>query len=319
MQSMGKQSLRAIDVVTLHKVLGKSRPSSALSSRRKLAAHPQSGFVLLSVLFLVALIVLSLAVAAPRVAEDIRRDRESEYYHRGMQYQRAIRLYVRKMGHYPVSLDQLENTNEIRFLRRRYKDPMTGKDEWRLIHLGEAKVPPMGLFGQPMAVGVPVGALGSSLNDTSKPASGALGTDGSSTNTLGGTTGTGGVGFGGLAPGGAPTGTTGTGDAASTGSSTPLGGGIGFIVGVSSNSTRESIRTYKNQTHYNQWEFVYNPAEDKGGTGLAPAAPGTTGPNTPGSGPNPPGSAPNSPTSGPGFSPNPPGGTPGPPPGSPPP
>jgi hypothetical protein len=38
-------------------------------------------------------------------------------------------------------------TNEIRFLRKRYKDPITGQDDWRLIHMGEAKVPPMGFFG----------------------------------------------------------------------------------------------------------------------------------------------------------------------------
>src|SRR6185312_9411445 len=33
-------------------------------------------------------------------------------------------------------------------------DPITGKDDWRLIHPGQAKVPPMGFFGQPLA-GVP--------------------------------------------------------------------------------------------------------------------------------------------------------------------
>ena len=37
---------------------------------------------------------------------------------------------------YPQNLDDLETTRNIRFLRRRYKDPMTGKDAWRLIHVG---------------------------------------------------------------------------------------------------------------------------------------------------------------------------------------
>jgi hypothetical protein len=35
-------------------------------------------------------------------------------------------------------MDSLEKTNGVRFLRRRYKDPLTGKDEWRLIHVNAA-------------------------------------------------------------------------------------------------------------------------------------------------------------------------------------
>jgi hypothetical protein len=55
---------------------------------------------------------------------------------RGEQYQRGIQLYFRKFKRFPADLDQLENTNNFRFLRRRYRDPITGKDEWRLIHIG---------------------------------------------------------------------------------------------------------------------------------------------------------------------------------------
>ena len=55
---------------------------------------------------------------------------------RGEQYQRAIQLYFRKFKKYPTSMEQLEGTNNVRFLRRRYADPLTGKDEWRLIHIG---------------------------------------------------------------------------------------------------------------------------------------------------------------------------------------
>ena len=55
---------------------------------------------------------------------------------RGDQYKRAVKLFVRKVGRFPNSIDELENTNRMRFLRHRYDDPLTGKDDWRLIHAG---------------------------------------------------------------------------------------------------------------------------------------------------------------------------------------
>ena len=67
------------------------------------------------------------------------------------QYVRAIEVYYLKIGHYPGSIEQLEKTNNIRFLRQRYVDPMTGKDDWRLIQVGEAKTTVKGFFGQPLA------------------------------------------------------------------------------------------------------------------------------------------------------------------------
>src|SRR6202042_3319149 len=54
---------------------------------------------------------------------------------RGEQYKRAIQVFVRKMNRYPATIEELESTNNIRFLRKRYLDPMTGKDKWRLIHV----------------------------------------------------------------------------------------------------------------------------------------------------------------------------------------
>src|SRR5271170_3517237 len=116
------------------------------------APASEDGFVLIGVLFLAVVILIMLAMAAPKIATSIKRDKELELYHRGMQYTRAIKLYYKKFGNYPTTLDQLENTNNIRFLRKKYNDPFTGKPDWRLIHVGEAKVAPTGLFGQPLGV-----------------------------------------------------------------------------------------------------------------------------------------------------------------------
>ena len=67
--------------------------------------------------------------------------------HRGVQYSRAIRRYVKKTGRYPSRLEELENTNNIRFLRKRYTDPVTGKD-FKLLHVGEVQLSsPAGIAG----------------------------------------------------------------------------------------------------------------------------------------------------------------------------
>ena len=78
-------------------------------------------------------------VAAPTIAFTVRRDREEEMIHRGTQYSRAIRWYVKKTGRYPSRLEDLENTNNIRFLRKRYKDPVTNKD-FKILHVGEVQL-----------------------------------------------------------------------------------------------------------------------------------------------------------------------------------
>ena len=235
---------------------------------RPAKADSEGGFVLLAVLFLVALILIGLAVAAPKMAKDIQRDKEAELYHRGMQYSRAIRLFYRRTGNYPTDLSQLENTNNIRFLRKRYVDPITGQP-FRIIHQGEAKVPSMGLFGQPLGiqqpgtspVGTPVGgsqpgtANGTSL--FSSPTTSSTGTLTDSSATPGTNTSTGIAGTSTGTPG-STDGTSGFGSSGSTGSATV----VGRIVGVSSTSPKESIKLYKKQSHYNQWEFVYDPMSE---------------------------------------------------------
>ena len=108
--------------------------------------------MLVAVIFMLALLIISLAVALPKVREDIQRDRELETMHRGKQYVRAIQLYYRKFGAYPPNVDALVKTNDIRFLRKKYIDPTTGKDDWKPILFGQNKTPTaMGFFGQPLA------------------------------------------------------------------------------------------------------------------------------------------------------------------------
>jgi type II secretory pathway pseudopilin PulG len=263
----------------------------------------ESGYILLGVMILLAVFVIGLAIAAPRVAADIQRDREVETMHRGKQYIRAIQLYYRKFNAYPPSVDALVKTNEIRFLRKRYLDPMTGKDDWKPIMYCQNKAPvAMGFFGAPLGPTTGCGPLagtgpsggnglqgsglfnnqqgqgnsifnnGSGANPTNpaQPGVGATGTDPSGTQPgIGASSGT-----------GTSTGTgtaTGTGTTTGTDPSNPQSGSIfgsssdsnnptlggGGIMGVSPASEKKSLLVYKKKDHYNQWEFTYSTLMDQ--------------------------------------------------------
>jgi hypothetical protein len=96
----------------------------------------EGGYAILLVLLGAALMAVYLVRALPREAMSAQRIREERLIDRGEQYKRAIQLYFRENKKYPEEIDDLEETNGVRYLRRRYKDPMTGEDEWRLIHIG---------------------------------------------------------------------------------------------------------------------------------------------------------------------------------------
>jgi type II secretory pathway pseudopilin PulG len=311
----------------------------------------EDGFLLLGVLFMILLILFALAIAAPKIAEDLRREKEIETIHRGQQYVRAIQIYQAKYGRFPNTIDQLVKSDNQRFLRKRYLDPMTGKDDWRIIHNGEQKVPAMGLFGQtiqqngmipgmantngvsgPMGSssslgssgssiggsgssfgssgssigggGSSFGSSGSSIGGNSSSFGGAQGTSvgnngfslgssssgssiggssgstfgnsGSSTSSTGGTdpSTSGGIGSSSGIGGTTPTtaggmNATGIGGTTTTGSSSAFGSpGASFggapIVGVGLLSKKLSIKLYRKQKHYNEWEFVYDNTQTAG-------------------------------------------------------
>src|SRR6266545_6150615 len=101
----------------------------------------ESGFALLLVFAMAAGIAIALYMSVPRFAFEMQREQEQMLIDRGEQYQRAIQLFFRKFKRYPARIEELDNTQNVRFLRKHYKDPMTGKEEWRLIHVG-----PGGIF-----------------------------------------------------------------------------------------------------------------------------------------------------------------------------
>ncbi|MGO9010001.1 MAG: hypothetical protein ACLQPN_07850 [Bryobacteraceae bacterium] len=98
----------------------------------------ERGFALLLVFLMAAVIGIMLYAQLPRVAMQSQRAKEQLLIERGEQFKRAIQLFLRanKGTRYPADIDDLDRGyNNLRFLRHRYKDPMTGKDEWRIIHV----------------------------------------------------------------------------------------------------------------------------------------------------------------------------------------
>jgi type II secretory pathway pseudopilin PulG len=100
----------------------------------------ESGFAMLLVFVMAAVIAISLFMELPRVAFESQRAREELLVDRGTQYRRAVQVFYRKVKRYPATMDELESFQNVRFLRHKYKDPLTGKDDWRIVHMGPGGV-----------------------------------------------------------------------------------------------------------------------------------------------------------------------------------
>jgi type II secretory pathway pseudopilin PulG len=233
----------------------------------------EDGYVLIAVIFMLALFIIALAVAAPRVAKSIQREREIETMHRGKQYIRAVKLYYRKFGRYPPNVDALVNTNEIRFLRKKYVDPTTGKEDWKPIAVGMNKTQSTGFFGQPI-VGSG-GGTGLSGSPGMAPGLGGASPSGSAFSNTGIAPGSSSSSlFSSSSPSTTPSGpstdpsasgssapTTGSSSTGSAFGAGPTMGGLG-LMGFSPNSPKQSILVWHKKNHYNEWEFFYDPTAD---------------------------------------------------------
>ncbi len=99
------------------------------------AHRRESGFAMLLVLLMAAVIAISLYLEMPRVAFESQRQKEQMLIERGEQYKRAVKVFFNTNKRWPAKIEDLENLNGRRYLRKRYIDPMTGKEEWRAIHI----------------------------------------------------------------------------------------------------------------------------------------------------------------------------------------
>ncbi len=127
-------------------------PVRAIDPQRR---QREGGYLLLAILLMMAMMIIAATVEAPRLVQQMKRDREEEMIHRGTEYVRAIKKFYKKFGRYPTNLDDLDK-GQIRFLRKRYKDPLTKDGTWTLLHYGDIQA-----LANPKAPGTPAAALGS--------------------------------------------------------------------------------------------------------------------------------------------------------------
>ncbi len=251
-----------------------------LKARTPRHANGEEGYILLTLLFFVAMLSITVALPMLKYYETQRkRDREEELVHRGVEYERAVRKFYKKFGSYPPSMEALQETNHMRFLRRRYKDPF-GKD-FKPLHLADVmKDFNAGLAGQGLAGGQVLGQSVSSMNGSfasvsaSNTGAGATATPSSNADSGDASqqTGINSGGNSGSNASGQPSGTT-LPFTAVSGQPTGQTFGGGGIVGVATTNPGESIRVYNKKNHYNEWLFAYNPAQDRGGLPKGPYEP----------------------------------------------
>lgn len=252
--------------------------------------------MLLAIMFMLFLLMLAATFAVPKVKQDIQREREIELIHRGEQYARAIKKYYKKFGRYPSRLEELENTNNLRFLRKRYKDPMNPDGKFKLLYFGDLRIAQNSSRSSsgtsttgPQDAAPATSAFGQPAGQQQQPQQPDAGTP---------------SGFGGGRPGssmsGSPGGTLGGAQQSAGGqfgSQQSQAGGLnsqvfggGPIVGVASAVEKEGIHEFNNKKRYDQWMFIYDPAQDRGGLVKGPYQPQQAG--TGGSGTGVPGIAP---------------------------
>jgi len=238
------------------------------SQTRRAHRNGEQGYVLLTMLLMIAVMGIMAATLVTSIKFDIRRDREEEMIHRGVQYSRAIRAYYKKFGRYPVTIENLENTNQMRFLRKRYKDPLTGKD-FKVLHFGEAKMGLAAMGGGGLIPGA--STIGSNGTLTANSNSGfsnssSFGNSNSFGQSSTQKSGSDSTQAGTDANASQSASSSGSSDSSGQGSSDQPAQTLGGmpIVGVASLSKNPTIREFDKKKKYNEWQFLYDPSVDRG-------------------------------------------------------
>lgn len=112
------------------------------------AARGESGFTYVGVLLLVAVVGIWLAATGTVWHLEVQREKERELLYIGNQFRDALDRYaastVGSARRFPRRLEDLVLDERFaakrRHLRRIYRDPMTGREEWGVIRTGDGQI-----------------------------------------------------------------------------------------------------------------------------------------------------------------------------------
>lgn len=107
----------------------------------------QHGYAMVALMVAMSIMAIMMTVALPTWHQVTQREKEAELIFRGQQYARAIGLFQRKSGPgvLPPNIDALVDGH---YLRKKYKDPITGGD-FDVLLAGTSAPAPGGSTGTP--------------------------------------------------------------------------------------------------------------------------------------------------------------------------
>lgn len=121
----------------------------AITRSGKFMRSREQGFTYLGLLFVVAVMGLTMTLAAQVWESARRREQEAELLFVGNQFRQAISQYYMASPdsekHFPMQLEDLLKDNRSaatrRFLRKIYRDPLTNSTQWGLVMAEEGGHP----------------------------------------------------------------------------------------------------------------------------------------------------------------------------------
>src|SRR5712691_1150651 len=126
----------------------------------------QRGYAMAALLVAMSIMAIMMTVIMPVWKHTAQREKEEELVFRGRQYVHAIGLFQRKFANaYPPNIDALV---EQRFLRKKFKDPITNQD-FALIPVGQGAPGPTPPGGGQRGGGTPGGQGRQSGPATTQP------------------------------------------------------------------------------------------------------------------------------------------------------
>ena len=194
------------------------------------------GYAMVALLIALSIMAVMMTAVMPVWKQTAQREKEEELVFRGQQYVHAIALFQRKYAN--TSPPNLNVLVEQRFLRKKFKDPITN-DDFEVLSAGQAAAGAPSNPGRQGGATAGRGVPGSTTPSQTASAGGASG--GRGTSTIG-------------SPG--------------------AGGTTAGISGVASKSKDKSIRLYNGRSHYNEWAFLYVPPIQTPGPSAPTGAPG---------------------------------------------